>query len=90
VDNFRPGEVYNVGGKEEWEHDIRYVSDIILRSLGKTDKLVTYNFTEPFTTGVKHMDFSKIRRDFGHDPKVTLEEGIPRTIDWMKKEYGFV
>jgi len=90
IDNFKPGEVYNVGGKEEWEHDIKYVSDLILRSLGKTDKLVTYKSAEPFTTGAKPMDFSKIRRDFGHDPKVPLEEGIPRTIDWMKKEYGFV
>jgi len=23
-----------------------------------------------------------------HDPKVTLEQGIPKAIEWMKKEYG--
>ncbi|GAI09788.1 unnamed protein product, partial [marine sediment metagenome] len=40
------------------------------------------------TTRVKHMDFSKARRDLNHDPKVPLEEGIPKTIDWMKKVYG--
>jgi len=35
------------------------------------------------------MDFSKARRDLNHDPEVPLEKGIPRTIEWMKKAYGF-
>ncbi len=87
-ENFKPGEVYNIGSREEWEHDIKYVSDLILKNLGKTDKKVTYKKAEPFTTRVKHMDFSKSRRDLAHDPKVTLEEGIPKTIEWMKKVYS--
>ncbi|MDP6632832.1 MAG: NAD(P)-dependent oxidoreductase [Dehalococcoidales bacterium] len=87
VDNFRPGEVYNVGSKEEWEHDIKYLSDLILKHLGKDDSKIIYKEAEPFTTVVKHMDFSKARRDLDHDPKVPLEEGIPRTINWMKNLY---
>lgn len=87
ADNFKPGEVYNVGSKEEWEHDIKYVSDLILKYLGKDDSSVTYKEAEPFTTMVKHMDYSKIRRDLNHDPRVPLEEGIPKTIEWMKREY---
>lgn len=87
VDNFKPGEVYNIGSKEEWEIDIKYISDLILGYLGKQDNRVTYKDAEPFTTKVKHMDFSKIRRDLGHDPKIPIEEGIPMTIDWMLK-YG--
>ena len=31
VDNFIPGEVYNVGGKPEWEMDIKQYSDLILK-----------------------------------------------------------
>ena len=88
VDNFKPGEVYNVGGKEGWEHDIKYASDLILKCLGKDDSKVTYIEAEPFTTRVKHMDFSRARRDLNHDPQIPLEEGIPRTIEWMKKVYG--
>jgi dTDP-glucose 4,6-dehydratase len=88
VDNFIPGEVYNVGSKEEWEHDINYVSDLILKCLGKDDSKVTYKQAEPFTTRVKHMDFSKIRRDLNHNPQIPLEEGIPRTVEWMKKLYN--
>ena len=89
VDNFKPGEVYNVGSKEEWEHEIKYVSDLILKCLGKDDSRVTYKGAEPFTTRVKHMDFSKARRDLDHDPRVPLEEGMPKTIEWMKRVYGF-
>jgi len=88
IDNFIPGEIYNVGGKEEWEHDIKYVSDLILNNLGKDDSNVTYKEAESFTTRVKHMDFSKIRKDLNHNPQIPLEEGIPRSIEWMKKEYG--
>jgi len=53
LDNFKPGEAYNIGGKEEWEHDIKYVSDLILGYLGKDDSMVTYKEAEPFTTRVK-------------------------------------
>lgn len=88
ADNFIPGEVYNIGGKEEWECDIKYVSDIILNYLGKDDSRVKYIEGEPFTTQVKHMDYSKSRRDLKHDPRVPPEEGIPRTIEWMKSVYG--
>jgi len=87
IDNFKPGEVYNVGGKEEWEHDIKYVSDLVLKYLVKDDSGVIYEEAEPFTTRVKHMDFSKARRDLNHAPAIPLEEGIPRTIEWMKKAY---
>ena len=88
VDNFIPSEVYNVGSREDWEHDIKYVSDLILENLGKDDSLVTYKEAEPFTTRVKHMDYLKIRRDLNHEPEVPLEEGIPKTIEWMKHTYG--
>jgi dTDP-glucose 4,6-dehydratase len=39
VDNFKPGEVYNIGGGEY--HDIKMLSDMILDYLGKNDSLVT-------------------------------------------------
>jgi len=88
VDNFVPGEVYNIGSKEEWITDIKHVSELILKYFGKTDRLVTYKKAEPFTTRVKQVDFSKSRRDLKHDPKVFIEEGIPLYADWMKKVYA--
>jgi dTDP-glucose 4,6-dehydratase len=33
------------------------------------------------------MDFSKAVRDLHHNPKVTPQEGIKRTVQWMKDYY---
>ncbi len=85
LDNFIPGEVYNIGGEEF--HDMKYFSNIILSYLKKDDSLVEYVETEPFTTKDKKPDISKAKRDLKNNPKVPLEEGIPRTIDWMKEVY---
>jgi dTDP-glucose 4,6-dehydratase len=87
VDNFIPGEVYNVGSKQEWEHDIKEYSDMVLDAVGIDDSLVTYKEAEAFTTKVKTMDFSKAIRDLKHNPKIPPEEGIKKTVDWMKWYY---
>jgi len=86
VDNFIPGEVYNVGSTEY--HDIKSISDFILRYLGKDDSRVTYRDAEPFTTRDKRIDVSKAMRDLGHSPRVLLSEGLARTLEWMKKYYA--
>jgi dTDP-glucose 4,6-dehydratase len=83
---FVPGEVYNVGSDEY--HDIKKLSDIILAKLGKDDRHVTYAESEPFTTHDKKIDVSKAVRDLDHRTTITLEEGIGRTLEWMKGVYG--
>jgi dTDP-glucose 4,6-dehydratase len=88
AENFIPGQVYNVGGREEWITEIKTVSDLVLRSLNMDDSLVTYKHAEPFTTRKKQIDYSKARRDLGHDPRIALEEGIPKYIEWMKSVYA--
>lgn len=87
VDNFKPGEAYNVGGKQEWEREIKEYSDMILEAVGVDDSLVNYHETEPFTTKVKAIDFTKSIKDLGHNPKISPEEGIKKTVDWMKWYY---
>ncbi|MEE3417930.1 MAG: NAD(P)-dependent oxidoreductase [Methanosphaera sp.] len=87
VDNFIPGEAYNIGGNQDWEMDIKDYSDLVLDAVGCDDSLVTYEEAEPFTTKVKTIDFSKSIRDLKHNPKVKPKEGIQKTVDWMKWYY---
>jgi dTDP-glucose 4,6-dehydratase len=87
VDNFISGEVYNVGGRTEWEKEIKEYSDIVLNTVGRNDSLVTYKEAEDFTTQVKTMDFSKAIKDLKHNPKVNPEEGIKKTVEWMRWFY---
>lgn len=88
VDNFKSGEVYNVGGRPEWNHTIKELSDIILKAVGRTNEKVVYKDAEPFTTIHKTLDSSKVIRDLGHNPSTSLEEGIAKTVEWMKSVYG--
>jgi len=83
---FKPGEVYNIAGLDY--HDIKTVSDLILRVAGKTDRLVKYVESEPFTTKHKKVDAQKAVRDLGHTPQVGLEQGIVETVKWMREHYG--
>jgi len=86
VENFKAGEVYNLGGDEQY--DIKYISDLILKCLGKDDSKVTYVDAEPFTTKIKTPDSAKAKRDLGFKITVKPEEGIPKTIEWFKSVYG--
>jgi dTDP-glucose 4,6-dehydratase len=86
VDNFKPGEVYNIAGSEL--HDMKQASDIILDYLGKDDSLVEYRDKQDDTTLLKLVDASRAVRDLGHRSTVPLKEGIPRTIEWQKGVYG--
>ncbi len=56
--------------------------------MGKDDSLVSYKKDEPHTTKDKKVDVSKAIRDLRHEPRVSLEEGISRTIEWMESVYG--
>jgi dTDP-glucose 4,6-dehydratase len=87
IDNFIAGEVYNVGGRFDWEMDIESYSNIILKEVGIDDSLVIYKEKEAHTTKQKHMDFSKAVKDLGHNPVIDPYEGIKRTVAWMKNYY---
>jgi len=85
MNKFKPGEVYNLGGDEQYE--IKYISDLILKSLGKDDSRVTYKEAEPFTTRIKSPDSSKAKRDLDFRLTMPIEEGVQVTVEWFKKSY---
>ncbi|HUW13269.1 MAG TPA: NAD(P)-dependent oxidoreductase [Anaerolineae bacterium] len=84
-DNFRPGEVYNIGGGEF--HDVETLSEYVLEATGADPSLVTYRDGEPFTTKVKRVDNGKATRDLDFRVTVSLREGVQRTVDWMREVY---
>ena len=87
ADNFVPGEVYNVGGREDWVINIEELADIVLKTIGADPSLAEYKGEEGFTTRVKVVDFSKSRRDLKHDPKIDIREGVRRYAAWARKVY---
>ena len=85
ADNFKSGETYNIGGLEY--HDIETLADLIWDYTGADRNLITYAGNEILTTKSKKVDVSKAVRDLGHTLTVPLEDGVKRTIDWMRDHY---
>lgn len=85
IDNFKPSEVYNLGGDKQYE--IKYISDLILKYLEKEHFEVTYKEAEPFTTKIKTPDSSKAKRDLDFKLTIQVEEGLRKTVEWFKKLY---
>ena len=85
VDTFNPGEVYNIAGENY--RNIRELSDLVLDHLDKDDDLVEYRGVEEHNTLNKKASIEKAKRDLDHEHRITLEEGIPPTIEWIKTVY---
>jgi dTDP-glucose 4,6-dehydratase len=82
-ERFKAGAVYNLGGDTQYE--IKAVSDLILKQLGRNDSKVTYKESEQFTTRIKTPDSTKAKRDLGFQLKVPVDEGIAKTIEWFRE-----
>lgn len=85
-ERFKAGEVYNIGGVEY--RSVKELSDIILTYTEAPSLLVSYLPEDKHNTLNKMPDISKAVMDLGHNPVITLEQGVPLTIDWMKKYYN--
>lgn len=83
---FSNGMVVNIGGEEY--RSVKELSDIILKYLGKDDSKVTYLPEDKHNTVNKRPNIELAKKILNHNPKTTLEEGIPQTIEWMKHVYG--
>ncbi len=86
VDDFKDGEVYNIGGSEY--HDIESVAEFIWKYTGADPSLITYEESEVLTTKMKKTDVSKAKRDLKLENTISLQEGLKKTVDWMKSYYG--
>lgn len=84
VDNFIPGEVYNIGGAEY--HDIETLVNLIWEETGADRSLIVYKDSEVLTTKIKKVYVSKAVRDLKHKNTVSLADGVKKTIQWMNTQ----
>jgi dTDP-glucose 4,6-dehydratase len=84
-EHFVPGEVYNIGGRESVS--IETLSEMILKETGKGAELVSYVSEDEHNVRSKQPDISKAIRDLGHDPQISLKDGLAATVAWMRAEY---
>jgi dTDP-glucose 4,6-dehydratase len=85
VDNFIPGRVYNIGGREH--HDMETLVELIWKHAGADPALIEYRGEEILTTKDKVVDVSLSETDLKHQNTVSLEDGVKRTVEWMREYY---
>ena len=84
----RPGEVYNIGGNNEWMNIdiVNLVCDLLDERLGRAPgenrRLITFVKDRPGHDRRYAIDAAKIRRELGWEPSYTFEQGLADTIDW--------
>lgn len=77
------GETYCVGGDSE-RRNID-AARLILKILGKDESLIKFVKDRPGHDRRYAMDFSKIKKELGWEPKYKFEEGLKETIEWYQK-----
>lgn len=82
--------VFNVGGDEY--RSVEDMAELVIKEIqsrGVVGKSMKINYrTKEFANVVnKRPDISLAKKHLGHDLRIKLEEGIPRTIEWMLKTY---
>ena len=81
-------ETYNIGGFNESKNiDLvkllcQYIDGKLNRKLGTSEKLITFVKDRPGHDLRYAIDASKLNRELGWCPSVTIEEGLSKTIDW--------
>ncbi|NTW13929.1 MAG: dTDP-glucose 4,6-dehydratase [Candidatus Moranbacteria bacterium] len=78
----RIGETYCVGGNGERENIA--IVRTLLGILGLGEDTIEYVKDRPGHDRRYAIDFSKIKRELGWEPSVTLDEGLRRTVEWFR------
>ncbi|MGA9117258.1 MAG: dTDP-glucose 4,6-dehydratase [Bacteroidota bacterium] len=76
----RAGEVYNIGGNNEWKN-IDIVR-LILRELGKPETLIRFVKDRPGHDRRYAIDAARMRGELGWEPAWNFERAIGETIRW--------
>jgi len=94
LDRKAHNEIFNIGSKPEEEVTILELAELIWRIInGKNSepdlKFIPYSDFGRYEDVRRRVpDLSKIKEYFGYCPKVKLEDGLRKTIEWQKKIMG--
>ncbi len=80
--NGTPGEVYNIGGGRELTNN--EITRLLLEAIGADDSSIEYVKDRKGHDLRYSVDWTKINRELGYEPKVKFEDGLKETIEWYR------
>jgi nucleoside-diphosphate-sugar epimerase len=80
-------EIINLGGNNP--HSLKEVLKLIEKYLGKKAEVIYKDFHKADLKAT-WADISKAQKLLGWYPKVSLEEGIKRTVEWFKQNWNWI
>ena len=80
-----PYRIYNIGNNKPVQL-MRYI-EVLERSLGKKARIEMLPM-QPGDVPATTADVSALESDIGYRPKTTVEEGVPRFVEWYRRYYG--
>ncbi len=80
-----PHAIYNIGNHRAEE--LTCVVSLLEHALGKK-AIVDRQPMQPGDVTETYADISAIQRDLGFVPKTTIDEGVPRFVEWFKAYHG--
>ena len=88
IEKGKPGEIYNIGSKEE-KQNIE-VAKAILKLLGKGEDLIEFVKDRPGHDFRYSLDTTKAKKELGWEAKTSFEEGIKKTVEWYTEHLRWV
>lgn len=85
----RNGEAYNIGNNQP-EIDMNHLAQVLNKTLDNRLKIRNISYPTNYPQGEPQRrcpDLTKIRREVGYKPRITLEEGLRRTLEWCRTNW---
>ncbi len=84
-DGGAPNRVYNIGNSNA-EPLMRFIS-VLEDALGQKAE-IDFQPLQAGDVAETSADITETQRDFGFEPKITIDEGLPRLVKWYRDFYG--
>jgi dTDP-glucose 4,6-dehydratase len=80
--NGRSGEAYNIGGGRELSNN--EITSLILEAMDADESSIEYVEDRKGHDLRYSVDWTKINRELGYEPKIKFEDGLKETIQWYR------
>jgi UDP-glucuronate 4-epimerase len=77
--------VYNIGNHHP-EELLRFI-EVLAAALGRQPRMNLLPM-QPGDVQATYADIDALQRDYGWRPTTTIDEGLPRLVDWYRQYYG--